>query len=88
MKQRRKLAYSLEAKNGGGFRTYIVPKERRRDKRKVDCIELYWRSSEEAKNSNEWHSVALKDWEAIAIIEGLSAALFDRTNSREYKSLK
>lgn len=76
--QGKKLVYELKGKFGGGFRVYLVPKQKRDSG--VDGIELLWRSSKEAKSKVDWHYMAMKDWEALSIIEGLVKALLSKKN--------
>jgi len=74
--KRKKLAYEYLGKGNAGFATYIIPKHKR--PRGVDGIQLCWRNSREAKKNNIWHSLCIKDWEALVIIEALTVALIEK----------
>ncbi len=63
-----KEIYKLTGKNNGTIIVSIIPKSQRQD---GDSIELLLRNSKE----KEMHNICMKDWEALAIIEGLSRAL-------------
>ena len=75
MKMKRKtLVFAFIGKHGGGLKVEVLPKHMRY--KGVDGIRLKFRSSEDAKkHPNECWSFDMKDWEALAIIEGLTKAL-------------
>lgn len=66
------VVFSFNGAHGGGIRASIIPQEKRDPK--VDAIKLYYRSSEEAKNKKDWHTLELTPTEALAISVGLTLA--------------
>ena len=66
----------MTGKTRGGLEIYILPKEQR--PHGVDGIEIVWMSGREAKQKKDAHSVRIKDWEALCLIEGLTRALLDK----------
>ena len=76
---KKKLMYELKGTNNGFIRSYIVPRQLRRDKHKVDLVELEWYFPNSSKNV---YNVALKEWEALGIIEALVTVLMENKCSK------
>ena len=72
---RKKMVYRMRGKHNGGFMFWIVPKEKAPHGK--DDIQMMWANSQEAKDGTE-HNCYLQDWEALAIIQGLTYALMEK----------
>lgn len=68
----KKQAFWFSDENGYGIKTFIIPKNKR--KFGQDGIELMWKYP----NMKNWKGLALKDWEALIIIEALTVALLKK----------
>lgn len=74
--KRKRCVYELQGRKNGFIKVWVLPKHQRHAG--VDGIQLQY----QATNAKKYEAIEMKDWEALAIIEGLTRALLYKRDLR------